>query len=180
MNWSEAEYLAMEAESSIKHEFVDGEVFAMAGAKPAHNQLAAAAMVALGLLVRGGRCRVFNSDQRIYVPATGLCTYADGGVVCGRWELHTDGMCLRNPVLLFEVLSPSTREYDQGAKLEHYRQISSLRHVLRFDEPERRVEHHRRGDDGVWSKAELRAGSVDLTDLGGSLVLDEVYLEQAL
>lgn len=176
MHWSEEEYLAMEAASPIKHEFLDGEVFAMAGARPSHNVLASAALVALGVLVRGGRCRVFNSDQRIYIPETGLYTYADGGVACGRWELHGDGMCLRNPVLLFEVLSPSTRDYDCGVKLEHYRQLSSLRHVLLIDEPERRVEHHRRDDAGAWSMTELRVGRVALDALGGAIDLDEVYL----
>lgn len=176
MHWTEEAYVAMEAGSPIKHEFIDGEVFAMAGAKPGHNQLAAAVTVALGLLVRGGRCRVFNSDQRIYIPETGLYTYADGGVVCGRWEVHADGMCLRNPVLLVEVLSPSTRDYDRGAKLDHYRQLASLRHVLILDEPERRVEHHHRGDDGAWSMTELLEGRVDLADLGGFVALDEVYL----
>jgi Uma2 family endonuclease len=85
-------------------------------------------------------------------------------------------MCLRNPVLLVEVLSPSTRDYDRGAKLDHYRQLASLRHVLILDEPERRVEHHHRGDDGTWSMTELREGRVDLADLGGFVALDEVYL----
>ena len=176
MHGSESEYLTMESESPIKHEFHDGEVFAMAGARPSHNILASAAVGALVALARGGRCRVFNSDQRIYIPATGLYTYADGGVACGRWELHADGLCLRNPVLLIEVLSPSTRDYDRGAKMDHYRQLASLRHVLLIDDPERLVEHHRRGDDGAWSKTELRAGSIDLADLGGSLALDDVYL----
>ncbi|MFO0624744.1 MAG: Uma2 family endonuclease [Polyangiales bacterium] len=92
MHWTEEAYLAMEAGSPIRHEFVDGEVFAMAGARPGHNQLAAAVTVALGRLVWSGRCRVFNSDPRIYIPETGLYTCADGGVVCGRWEVDADGM----------------------------------------------------------------------------------------
>ncbi len=176
MHWIESDYLAMEAASPIKHEFLDGEVFAVAGAKPGHNRVATSALVALGLLLRGGRCRAFNSDQRIYVVETGLYTYADGGVACGRWQVHTDGMSLLNPTLLFEVLSPSTRDYDRGAKLEHYRQIASLRHVLIIDQPDRRIEHHRRGDDGAWTLTTLHAGAVDLGDLGGTIALDEIYL----
>lgn len=139
----------MEAASPIKHEFLDGEVFAMAGAKPDHNQTASAALVALGPLLRGGRCRAFSSDQRIFIVETGLYTYADGGVACGRWQIHADGMCLLNPALVFEVLSPSTRDYDRGAKLEHYRRIPSLRHVLLIDQPDRCVEHHRRREGGA-------------------------------
>ena len=166
----------MEADSPIKHEFLGGEVFAMAGATPGHNQVAASALVALGLLVRGRGCRVFNSDQRVYVDETGLYTYPDGGVACGRWLVHFDGMCLLNPVLLYEVLSTSTRDYDCGAKLEHYQRIPSLRHVLLFDQPDRRVEHHRRGDDGVWSLRTARDGAIELPDLGGPITLDEIYL----
>ena len=228
MHWTASEYTAMEAVSPIKHEFLDGEVFAMAGAKPDHNQVASAALVALGLLARGGRCRVFNSDQRIFVVETGLYTYADGGVGCGRWEIHADGMCLLNPTLLFEVrayrsalgsfvnqpssapaatdqdvlryvaggsedesrrmiyegargdsVSPSTRDYDRGAKLEHYRRIASLRHVLVIDQPERCVEHHHRADGGVWAVRTVREGALDLHDLGGSIALDEIYLPDA-
>jgi len=166
----------MEAGSPIKHEFLDGEVFAMAGATPDHNQVAAAALVALGLMLRGGRCRVFNSDQRILIAETGLYTYADGGVACGRWLIHVDGMCLLNPTLLFEVPSPSTRDYDRGAKLEHYRKIASLRHVLVIDQPERCVEHHHRPEGGSWEVTTTREGAVDVANLGGALALDELYL----
>jgi Uma2 family endonuclease len=176
MHWSEEEYLAMETGSSVKHEFLNGEVFAMAGAKPGHNQVAASTLVALGLLARGSGCRVFNSDQRIYVVETGLYTYPDGGVACGRWQLHSDEMCLLNPALLYEVLSTSTRDYDRGAKLEHYQRIPSLEHVLLIDQPDRCVEHHRRGEDGAWSLRTVRDGAIDLTDLGGAIDLTEIYL----
>lgn len=176
MHWIEADYLAMESASPIKHEFFDGEVFAMAGAKPEHNRIATSTLVALGLLLRGGRCRAFNSDQRIYVAETGLYTYADGGVACGRWQIHTDGMSLLNPTLLFEVLSPSTRDYDRGAKLEHYRQIASLHHVLIIEQPDRCIEHHRRDHDGAWERTTHDVGTVDLRDLGGVLALGDVYL----
>ncbi len=178
MHWSEREYLAMEARSPIKHEFLDGEVFAMAGATPEHNDVAAAATVALGVMVRGRMCRVFNSDQRIYVPATGLYTWPDGGIKCGG-TLHSDRMSLVDPVLLFEVLSDSTRDYDRGVKLEHYRSIASLRHVRVFESASRCVEHHRRGADGAWSCTTHTQGSLALDDLGGALALDDVYLVDA-
>ena len=176
MHWTAPEYTAMEAVGPVKHEFLDGEVFAMAGATPDHNRVAAAALVALGVMLRGGRCRVFNSDQRIFIEETGLYTYADGGVACGRWQIHADGMCLLNPVLLFEVLSPSTCDYDRDAKLEHYRCIPSLRHVILIDQPARCVEHHHRREGEPWANTTAREGSLDLADLGGTLALDEVYL----
>jgi Uma2 family endonuclease len=175
IHWSEREYLAMEARSAIKHEFLDGEVFAIAGATPEHNDVAAAATVALGVLVRGRRWRVFNSDQRIHIPATGLYTYPDGGVKCGG-TLHADGMSLLDPVLLFEVLSDSTRDYDRGAKLAHYRSIVGLRHVLVLETARAHVEHHRRGADGAWTERAYTEGAIALEDLGGALSLDDLYL----
>lgn len=175
MHWTEVEYTAFENRSPEKHEYYAGEVFAMAGAKPSHNRLATAAAGSLVTLLRGARCSAFNSDQRIYIPATGLYTYADGGVACGDWQIHTDEMCLLNPVLLLEVLSPSTRDYDLGAKRQHYQQISSLRHVLLFDQPERRVWHDRRSSGGAWESSEHVAGEIALAALGGAISLDEIY-----
>lgn len=176
MHWSEEEYLAFENDSPTKHEYLNGEIFAMAGARPCHNQVANNVAVALGALLRGRRCRGFNSDQRIYIPQTGLNTYADGGVACGRWQIHTDGMCLLNPVLLFEVLSSSTRDYDRGAKCDHYRQIPSLRHVLLIDQPTHLVEHYHREPGGPWDVTSMREGSLKLPDLGGAISLAEIYL----
>jgi Uma2 family endonuclease len=179
LHWTEEDYLLLEAQSPTRHEFVDGEIFAMAGAKPGHNQTTAAVLGALVALVRGGQCRAFTSDQRIFVPTTGLYTYADGGVACGKWQIHSDGMALLNPVLLYEVLSPSTEDYDRGAKLDHYRQIVSLRHVLLIEQPSRCVTHHHRDDDGAWATHVFQSGSVDLSDLGGTVALDEIYLPEA-
>ncbi len=178
MHWSEPEYLHLEARSAIRHEFLDGEVFAMAGAKPEHNDIAAAITGALVLLLRGRRCRAFSSDQRIHVRATGLYTYPDGGVKCGRGEIHSDGMSLLDPVLLVEVLSESTRDYDRGAKLEHYKAIPSLRHVLLVESTSRRVEHHHRPEGGAWTVTTLTDGAIRLDDLGGSIPLDDVYLPE--
>ncbi|MBY0503735.1 MAG: Uma2 family endonuclease [Bryobacteraceae bacterium] len=175
MLWSEAEYLAFESDSPTKHEFFSGEVFAMAGASPQHNLLAGNAALAIGMLVRGRGCKTFNSDQRIYIPATGLYTYADGGVACGKWEIHTDGMCLLNPVLLFEILSPSTRDYDRGAKREHYQQIPTLRHLLLIDQSQRHVRHDFRGPEGAWEVREFTGGAVRLADFPGELALDDLY-----
>ena len=178
MHWTEQEYLLMEAGSPIKHEYLGGEIFALAGARPGHNQVATSMAGALVALLRGRRCRAFNNDQRIYVPATGLYTYSDGGVACGRWQIHTDGMCLLNPVLLYEVLSDSTRDYDRGSKLEHYQQLPSLRHVLLIDQPTHLIEHHLRAEDGTWSQHVVQAGAIALPDLGGAIALHDIYLPE--
>lgn len=120
-HWTEDEYLRMEADSAIKHEFYDGEIYAMAGARLRHNVIAANAVAALVNLLRGSACFTFNSDQRIHVKSPGkFYTYADGGVACGPSQLSDkDGMSLENPPppSSSKVLSPSTRDYDRGAKL---------------------------------------------------------------
>src|SRR5438552_1694262 len=88
--FTEAEYLALEAASSTKHEFVDGYIVSMAGAKPAHNKLAVNVTVRLHALARGRGCSVLNSDQRVHVPATGLYCYPDVTVVCGQEKYRSD------------------------------------------------------------------------------------------
>jgi len=176
MHWTEAEYLSFENASATKHEYLDGEIFAMAGAPALHNRVASNTLGGLVALARGRGCGAFNSDQRIHVPHTGLHTYADGGVGCGQWEIHTDGMCLLNPMLLFEVLSPSTRDYDGGAKREHYQQIPSLRHLLLIDQPNRSIRHDWRLADGEWTMRQTTSGSIALPEFGGVLALDDVYL----
>ncbi len=175
LRWTPAEYFDFEAHSLDKHEFLDGEIFAMAGARSSHNLVAGNTLTALGVSLRGRPCKTFTSDERIHIPSTGLYTYPDGGVACGKWQIHpADGMSLLNPVLLFEVLSTSTAEYDRGAKLDHYKAIPSLREVLLIAQPERRVEHHRRIDGDRWLSAAFTAGTIELA-LGTTLDLTDLY-----
>ena len=176
MHWTAEEYLRLEETSPTRHEYVAGEIYAMAGARPAHNKVAANTLAALAQLVRPGkRCQAFNSDQRIHVASTGLYTYADGGLACGKWEiLDADAMSLLNPSLVFEVLSPSTRDYERRGKLEHYRQIPSLTDILLIDEPAPLVEHHRKVED-AWTTVSVSSGALELPAFGGVLLLDDVY-----
>ncbi len=167
--WTEEEYLSFEDESPTKHEFLDGRVYAMAGAPERHNVICAHAIIALGNLLRGGSCRIFTSDQRIHVVGKRFYTYPDGGIVCGKSEYHPKGgnnMVLMNPSLLFEVLSPSTEEYDRGEKLFLYRQIESLKDVLLIDPETRTVEHYRRVARG-WKSVTRKRGALEV--LGGAI-----------
>jgi len=169
------DYFDLESHSAEKHEFLNGEIFAMGGAKSSHNLVATNTLVALAAALRGQPCKPFNSDQRVHVPRTGLYTYPDGGVACGKWQIHAvDRMSLLNPVLLFEVLATSTTDYDRGSKLDHYKAIPSVREVLLIAQPERRVEHHRRIDGDRWTATTHTAGAIDLA-LGASLVLADLY-----
>ena len=176
IQWTADEYLARELRSAAKHEFLDGEIYAMAGATLRHNTIAANVIFLITGLVRGRPCRAFTSEQRIHVAATGLYTYADAGVLCGDARMHpNDALTLLNPTLLVEVLSPSTESYDRGEKLQHYREIPSLREVLHVSTRERLVMHHRRLDTGQWVLTERRDGAMELPALGGEVRVDDLY-----
>jgi len=171
-----AEYLALEAQSPVRHEFVNGEVFEMAGGTPAHGALAAALARDLGAALRGKPSRVFSSDVRVFVRETGLATYPDLSVVCGSLETaEEDKDAIVNPVLLAEVLSPSTEAWDRGGKAAHYRRIPALREILLVT-PEGRLEVRRRNDRGVWELVEARVGErLELMSLGVVLDVAELF-----
>ena len=124
MHYGYDEYLAHEEACNTKNEYLDGQIYAMAGASPAHNRLASAVTGLLVPQLLRGRCRTYSSDQRVRVRATGLATYPDVTVICGPVELDPDDPrqhTALNPALLVEVLSSSTEEYDRGEKFEHYK-----------------------------------------------------------
>ena len=153
------EYLTAEAISDVRHEFLNGEVWAMAGGTPEHSALAAAVIGELRVALRGQPCRVFTSDLRIRVLETGLSTYPDVSVVCGRAETAPDDPdAITNPIALVEILSDSTEAYDRGAKAAHYRRIISLQAYVIVSQAEPRIEVYRRADAGRWELTEARAG----------------------
>nr|UXE44468.1 hypothetical protein Hi04_10k_c2441B_00016 [uncultured bacterium] len=171
------EYIAHEAASNVKHEYLDGQIYAMAGGTPSHAALASAVGGQLYAQLRRGPCRLYSSDLRVRVLATGLATYPDVTIVCGPRELDPDDEnTVTNPTLVVEVLSPSTEEYDRGEKLEHYQRIPALRQVVLVSQDARRLDVWTRGDGGVWTHAEAREGDVaDLGSIGGRLDVRELY-----
>ena len=171
------DYLKEEAASPTRHEWLRGDVYAMAGGSPEHAAVAANVVALLSALLRARPCRVYTSDARLRVVETGLATYPDVSVVCGRLETDVeDPLAITNPLLLVEVLSPTTEAYDRGAKFAHYRRIPSLREVVFVAHRERRLEVYRRDAVGRWVLYEAGAGeAVELESLGGELVVDEVY-----
>src|SRR5438045_2604198 len=121
--YTEEEYLALENSSETKHELINGELYAMAGASFEHNLISSNIARALGnaLQAAGRRCAVLGSDQRLHITETGLYTYPDVSVVCGKPELHGPApRALLNPLVLVEVLSESTESDDRGPKFAHY------------------------------------------------------------
>ena len=116
-----AEYLELEEISAVRHEFYAGEIYAMAGGTPEHAAMAAAIATLFGRQLEGGACRVYSSDLRVRVLATGLATYPDVTVICGKSERDPDSPThVTNPKVVVEVLSPGTEDYDRGEKLQHY------------------------------------------------------------
>jgi Uma2 family endonuclease len=176
VHYSYAEYLALEDLSPIRHEYFDGEIYAMAGGPPEHAALAAALIQQIGARLPPG-CRAFTSDLRIRIEATGLSTYPDASFVCGKTQRAADDpLAVTNPVLIVEVTSPSTEEYDRGERLRNYQALPSVREIVIASHRERRLTIVRRGDAGLWTTSEGRAGeALTLESAGGAIAVDDVY-----
>lgn len=135
------EYIAHDDASSTKHEYLEGQIYAMAGGTPEHSALIATVTARLADGFRKGPCRVHSSDLRVRVKETGLTTYPDVTVVRGPWERDADDRnTITNPTLVVEVLSPSTERYDRGEKLGHYQRIPSLRACVLVAHDRREIE----------------------------------------
>jgi Uma2 family endonuclease len=154
---SPAEYAKLEEETGERYEYFRGEVFAMSGGTLAHNQIAARLNRRIGELVEGRGCETLGSDQRVVVLETGLETYPDVSVFCGKPQLAgTNGMALANPRVLIEVLSNSTEGYDRGVKAGQYRRIASLEEYVLVAQDRVAVECYRRQESGGWLLTEYR------------------------
>lgn len=174
---TQAEYVAAEAAAQARHEFLRGEVFAMAGGSLEHAALASALARDVGSALRGKPCRVFSADARVRIEATDMTTYPDLSVVCGELlRAPNDERAMLNPVVLFEVLSDSTEAYDRGAKASHYRHIPSLQEYVLVSQVEKRVEVQRRNAGGHWEIHEFGPGEdFTLNSLSIAISLDSLY-----
>ena len=171
------EFLAWEQTQSLRHEFVRGEVFAMTGGVDRNNTLALNLVVALRQHLRGGPCRVYAGDVKLRVEAKDCTFYPDLMVTCSALDL-ADRQIKREPVLVVEVLSPSTAAFDRGDKFAAYRSLPSLAEYLLVDVNTRRCDLYRKGADGLWVLHPSEAGaglqllSVDLALSGAVLWAD--------
>ena len=176
VHYTYAEYRAFENGSIDRHEYIAGEIYAMAGGTPDH----AALPITIGALLRPQLrrgCRVFSSDLRIRIPQADAATYPDLSIACGgTQQADDDELAITNPVVVVEVTSNSTERYDRGKKLEHYKTIDSLQEVLIVSHREPRLTVHRRDGSGGWLVEEARAGqSARLESIGAELNVDDVY-----
>ena len=173
-----SDYVALEKDSPTKHEFFNGEIYAMAGGSEEHSALAAEVLRFLGNAVAEKPCRVHTSDLRIYVEAVGLATFPDGALICGPLLQHDPSpkATALNPTVLLEVTSDSSEEYDTVEKLEYYRTISSLRDYIVVSHRERRITVHSRRDDEEWTSTVAIAGRrIRVESVDAELVVDQIY-----
>jgi Uma2 family endonuclease len=173
-----ADYVALEMISADKHEFLDGEIYAMAGGSEEHSALAAAMVHALVNAVGDRPCRVHTSDLRIYVESVGLATFPDCSVICGPLQQHEPSPTATalNPAILVEVTSDSSEDYDRGLKLEYYRTIPTLREYVIVSHRERRITVETRGNDGTWAtRVAMKGERIEISSLNTELIVDDIY-----
>lgn len=171
------EYLAHESSSNVKHEYLDGEIYAMAGGSRQHAALAVAVSSSLHQQLREKTCVVYSSDLKVRVLETGLTTYPDVTVICGAAEEDPASRhVVLNATLVVEVTSPSTEDWDRGDKLDHYRKIPTLEACLLVSHREPRLELTYRQADGTWATRVAGPSEVlALPFLGCALAVDEIY-----
>jgi Uma2 family endonuclease len=173
------DYFMVELGSPTKHEFYNGEIFAMAGASIAHNDITSNVLAILRSALRGKGCRAFASDLRVATPGN-LYTYPDVSVICGKVATVPGRPdTATNPILLVEVLSEATCDYDRGEKFELYKEIGGFKEYVLIDQGAVLVEHWRRTRSGTWTvKKHARLAEIlRLHAVPVALPLTEIYRE---
>lgn len=174
------EYLARERKAEFKSEYLNGEIFAMAGASRPHNLIAGNIYGELYIQLKNRSCNVYPSDMRLKVSSSGLYTYPDVMVVCGEEQFDDDEEdTLLNPILIVEVLSKSTERQVRGAKFEHYSKLGSLQEYLLVAQNHPRLELFTKQSAGRWLLAEFESldDVIKLTSINCVLALKDVYLK---
>ncbi len=171
-----AEYLALEEPAEYRSEYFEGEIFAMAGGSPNHDRIASDCDRFIGDAIFGKGCETFTSNMKVRIENSKAYYYPDLSVVCGKAEFEQDGI-LTNPVVLFEILSPSTEGFDRGNKFRRYKQISSLREYVLISQNEPQIDVFFKTDDGSW-RLDSYEGLDDLMQLraiGIHIQLADIY-----
>ncbi|MDT5156299.1 MAG: hypothetical protein QOH51_656 [Acidobacteriota bacterium] len=174
---SPEEYLTIERRADFKSEYVDGVAYAMAGGSERHNLIAANVIIALGVQLRDGACRVYPSDLKVRVPNSKRFFYPDVSVICDETQFADEERdVILNPIVVVEVLSDSTEAFDRGKKFLSYQQIESLKEYLLVAQDEFVVEHFLRQEDGwLYTKASGLDASIALPALNCRVALSDIY-----
>jgi len=172
------DYLTLERTSPQKHEYYAGEIFALAGGSVAHNLIATNITGMLYNQLRRRPCTVYASDLRVKIPATGLYTYPDIVLVCGELHFEDDHQdTLLNPMVIIEILSPSTENYDRGKKFQNYRTIPSFTDYLLVNQNNQYIEHYQRQSNYQWLLSEYKTADarMHIVSIDCTVLLEEVY-----
>lgn len=171
-------YLALERESEERHEYIAGEIFAMAGGTIRHDRIFGNLFTLLSARLLGSGCQVFSSNMRVAIPDLDIYMYPDISVVCGD-EAFEDEVedTLLNPIVLIEILSPSTERYDRGRKYHRYQHISTFREDILIEQDAPVIDHCLRQAGGRWlcSTIEGLDASLTIASLNCTLSLREIY-----
>ncbi|ARS40568.1 hypothetical protein CA265_13220 [Sphingobacteriaceae bacterium GW460-11-11-14-LB5] len=172
------EYLEMEKASTVKHEYFQGEIFAMSGASENHNWIFTNIFLAVGSKLKGKSCYIFGSDMRMNIPENGLFTYPDISIYCnGLKHSEFDEDTSISPTVIIEILSPSTKNYDRGKKFKLYKDIPSLQEYIMIDSESVLVEAYYMNDEQNWilNKHEEISDRLILASMGFDVALSDIY-----
>ncbi len=186
--YTEQEYLEMERLATERHEYYKGEIFdmyghgellAMSGAGDNHNVIFSNLFGELAIQLKGGKCRPFGPDMRMYIPENTLYTYPDISIYCKNPVDGYDDDIATNPTVIIEILSPSTRNYDMGGKFALYRDIPTLKEYILVDAKSLHVSAFRLNDAKHWELEEYKnfADTLVIKPIGVSISLQEIYAE---
>lgn len=175
--WTPESYLAFERARDTKHEYFEGEVYAMAGATRKHIKISGNAFAALHAQLRTRPCEIYQSEMRVKIDSAGHYTYPDVVIVCDEPLFEDDEVdTLLNPTVIIEVLSPSTASYDRGLKFQSYRTLKSLREYVLISQDRIHIEHDvRQGEQWILTDVKNRTDTLQLSSVDCSLRLAEVY-----
>lgn len=177
-SFTQEAYLETEREALEKHEYYQGEIFAMSGASVKHNKIFINCIGELQNRLKGKSCQPYGSDLRIHIPKNTLYTYPDISIICGEMEFSDDKFdTVTNPSVIIELLSDSTRNYDKGEKFTLYRDITSLKEYILIDTEKIYVEKHIRNADNSWQLTDYKSieNSFTISTIQLSFLLVDIY-----
>lgn len=175
---TEREYLTFERNALDKHEYYKGEIFAMSGASFKHNVIESNLRGLLHNFLKGGKCREFGSNLRIHIPSNTLYTYPDIIVICDEPEFVDEEFdTITNPAIIFEILSPSTANYDRGAKFELYRGITTLKEYVLIDSKTIHIVVYAKNNNNTWTLSETKnsSDSINIRSIDFSITIADIY-----
>ena len=176
--YSIEEYLALEEAADYKSEYIDGEIFPMAGGSTNHNRIAGNFYAALNFAFKTEDYDVFMSDVRLWIPKKRIYTYPDVMVICGKPEYYNNRTdTITNPRVIIEVFSDSTKGYDRSKKFEGYRMIPTVQEYLLLDQNRRYIEHFSKMDNKRWSFAEYNEldETIALSSVSFEIAVADIY-----